>query len=875
MYVEFVKINATLLPKYIPEFLNKLLIFFLLFCLLNGKAFSQLSKPGKPESFALRSKEAIILSSKILDRIDTTFLLSEEKEKGISNRYGVVQQVDIDIKKEGIATIINGKGTIWQYEILAPVAYSIGIFFKTYHLPEGASVFIYNEEHSRLAGAFSSLNNFTSNQLPIADFSGSNAIIEYYEPFNASFPGTLVVGSVTQSYKSLQMPNQGRIQINCPQGANWQDVKHSVCLMTFYDSRYSYECSGFLVNNVREDGKPYFQTANHCLSTSILAATLVTYFNDENSACNSNDAKLNQTLAGATVKATNNYTDFTLLLLNEYPTANFLPYYSGWDASNSAPMSGTTIHHPSGSPKCISIDINSPTTYPYSISWQENNVTTGTSYPNTHWEVLFTSGAIESGSSGSPLFNENQLAIGQLHGGTANDDFYGKLSLSWNAGSMPYNQLKYWLDPDSTGILTMKGSYYGIKPLTRFSTSFTNICQGAPIQFMDESKYSPKNWHWIINPAGFQFVNGTDSSSQNPVIKFTTAANYTIKLVTGNSYGADSISKINYITSGNLAVSLTGLPPGGVVCGCNLNNYKLQATGADNYIFTIERPDKISSNQDINNLSISLISAEKKNGSFNSWIKVTGTQGSCTVSDSLLLKIAMPPNDDIENATLLNPGTNSSFTNYCASIQQNEPHPYTRACYNPDSWCPIFNYYDSIITHTIWFKFVGSPNGRISVDTHGFSDRIAIYEADNTANIMSGNPALYNIMAANEGRSASDLTSVLEDIPVQPYKIYWMQLEGHNKATGLCSIDLLTNSIEVYPNPSSGIFNISILGKADGIADVKIMSLIGNIIYAEKLPVSLDSNKFLFDLSTQPAGIYFIQAIIDGSKTTAKLMLLK
>jgi hypothetical protein len=112
-------------------------------------------------------------------------------------------------------------------------------------------------------------------------------------------------------------------------------------------------------------------------------------------------------------------------------------------------------------------------------------------------------------------------------------------------------------------------------------------------------------------------------------------------------------------------------------------------------------------------------------------------------------------------------------------------------------------------------------------------------------------------------------------VPVQPYKIYWIQLEGHNKATGECSIDLLTNSIEVYPNPSTGEFNISILGKSDGIADVKIMSIIGNVIYSNKIPVSLDSNKFLFDLSGQAAGIYFIQATIDGTKTTAKLMLVK
>jgi hypothetical protein len=44
--------------------------------------------------------------------------------------------------------------------------------------------------------------------------------------------------------------------------------------MTFNDSRYEYYCTGSLVNNVREDGTPYFLTANHCISTNAMAQTL-------------------------------------------------------------------------------------------------------------------------------------------------------------------------------------------------------------------------------------------------------------------------------------------------------------------------------------------------------------------------------------------------------------------------------------------------------------------------------------------------------------------------------------------------------------------------------------------------------------------------
>ena len=62
---------------------------------------SQLSEPGWPESFLVKTKAAAIIPIKVLNAIDTSYLLAEEAQKGIPNRYGIVQQMDIDIKKDG------------------------------------------------------------------------------------------------------------------------------------------------------------------------------------------------------------------------------------------------------------------------------------------------------------------------------------------------------------------------------------------------------------------------------------------------------------------------------------------------------------------------------------------------------------------------------------------------------------------------------------------------------------------------------------------------------------------------------------------------------------------------------------------------------
>ena len=147
-----------------------------------------------------------------------------------------------------------------------------------------------------------------------------------------------------------------------------------------------------------------------------------------------------------------------------------------------SPLQGTSIHHPSGTAKSIAIDTNAPFNYSGTLNWTDPNTNSSTtSAANTHWDVQFTSGDVESGSSGAPLFNQSARVIGQLHGGSPGEDFYGKFSVSWNHGSSSSSQLQYWLDPDNKGIKSLEGTYSKVKPKASFSTSLTRICPGSVI----------------------------------------------------------------------------------------------------------------------------------------------------------------------------------------------------------------------------------------------------------------------------------------------------------------------------------------------------------------------------------------------------------
>ncbi len=71
-------------------------------------------------------------------------------------------------------------------------------------------------------------------------------------------------------------------------------------------------------------------------------------------------------------------------------------------------------------------------------------------------------GTTEPGSSGAPLFNFQHQVIGNLTGGEAVcslpvNDYFSKIYKCWNLYREPTRQLSYWLDPDKTEVVAIKG----------------------------------------------------------------------------------------------------------------------------------------------------------------------------------------------------------------------------------------------------------------------------------------------------------------------------------------------------------------------------------------------------------------------------------
>ncbi|MFH1320189.1 MAG: PKD domain-containing protein [Bacteroidota bacterium] len=457
--------------------MKKIILFTFVFIfttlLFTPKLFSQISEGGTPISFLKHIQLVNNIPTEVMPWVDVPVLLQEDsindQHKDIPWRFGYNIPVNLNLQNSGLWETIGKGNRIWRLKIVSTGALSINLTFDDYFLPEGAKLFIYNEDKTEVIGSFTNKNNKPFRELGTTLVHGDIIIVEYFEPGKVADQGSLSIGTVTHGYRDLFSYAKGlgdsgpcNNNVICPVGDSWRDQIRSVAIIIVGGSA---ACTGSLINNTCEDGTPYFLTANHCLGGSV--STWVFRFNWDSPICTpTQNGPTNQTISGATLRANNSGSDFGLIELSAVPPAGYNVFYSGWDNSGTNPTSQVAIHHPSGDVKKISFDYDpaTQTTWNGAAVWEIGN-----------WE----DGTTEGGSSGSPLFDQNGRVIGQLYGGTAScsnitDDNYGRFNVSWDAGGSPSNQLVDWLDGCGTGATTVDG-YDPNQPSVALDASINSI----------------------------------------------------------------------------------------------------------------------------------------------------------------------------------------------------------------------------------------------------------------------------------------------------------------------------------------------------------------------------------------------------------------
>lgn len=489
------------------------ILFLGIFMIFPGNVFAQISQGGVPISFSDEIITSVVPNFQVeppnMEIIKAEDALADAK--GMAYRHGVPLKVNINPMQNGIWDYFPDGSALWRLKISSNGAEALGLYFRDFHLPAGAKLFVYTANKKFVIGAFTEFNNPESGVWATQMLPGDEIVIELFLE-NATDEYKFDLNEIGYFYRSalVTMPSEKsqscEINVACSEGDGWRDQIRSVVRQSMRLPDGYYLCTGSLVNNVSQDCTPYVLTADHCsvdqsgnVATSSNMNQWVFYFNYQSTTCNGTTGPTNQTIVGCTHKASDSYgedhtgSDFLLVELNSDVPTSYNPYYNGWTTSIASPGNGACVHHPAGDIKKIS------------LTQSINNKYT------THWEVYWSAGVTEGGSSGSPLFNQNKYLIGTLTGGWSactegeagsgtgpnEPDVYGKFSKHWTSnGSTADTQLKPWL-AGSTSTTTLSGRNYctaGLNDMDYIDANITAYPNPATDQLsVDFSQYNVEN----------------------------------------------------------------------------------------------------------------------------------------------------------------------------------------------------------------------------------------------------------------------------------------------------------------------------------------------------------------------------------------------
>jgi subtilisin-like proprotein convertase family protein len=513
---------------------------------------------------------------------DNQALMTEELARrgpAVAPRYATNIEVDISPATHG-QWETTPDGSVWRLRIKSQGAYSLNFGFTQYNMPRGGKLVMYSPDQARIQGPFTPADNEEHEQLWTPLIEGDELIIEVTVPTASVNELSLKLAYVNHAFENFSALISGscNLDVICGAADGWgivdphRDIIQSVAVISTGGGTF---CTGFLVNNVEDDCTPFFMTANHCGINSGNAPSLVTYWNYQNSTCRqpntgasggAGDGQLNDFNTGAIFRASRSQSDFVLVELDDpvSPTAN--AYFAGWDARGVAISSAIGIHHPRTDEKRISFE-NDATQF----------TTYGSSTPTTNYThvrvVDWDTGTTEGGSSGSPLFDQNERVVGQLHGGGAacgnnSSDWYGSFAVSWDAGTNSSSRLRDWLDPNNTGTEVINGrwandcsfsitaspveqtvcqpdlAFYDITASTGFSGSANLSLSGLPFGTYD---FNPSN----VDPGETSALSVETNNLDPGTYDFTVTANnsgntidieLTLVVLAGNSFPPNLIA---------------------------------------------------------------------------------------------------------------------------------------------------------------------------------------------------------------------------------------------------------------------------------------------------------------------------------------------
>ena len=375
-----------------------------------------------------------------------------------SQPYQYAVPVDLTLAPQQGAWQTRGALRSWRLRLRSTGARSLSLQLAAPLIPEGGELWIYDPAAADVHGPYRA-DRVGVTGLWTPPVAGDELVVEIVAPAGAEIElGEARAFHGFRDWKAAPTADAKagscNVDITCASASAWAQDGGSVARISIGGA---YLCSGQLLNNVRQDKRRLFLTANHCGvdGRSGPADSVFFYFNYTGQ-CGDGDSDPVPipTFQGSRRLAHDVQSDFSLLLITDVAPLPPNIYFAGWDASGAGGSSGAAIHHPLGDEKKISF-FDQPATH--------GSVNVGAGCAIDAWQVKWSAGTTEAGSSGGGLWNSSHRLIGVLSGGSAScgnpggTDYFARLDRGWTASSRTDGQLKAHLDPDNTCVAVVPG----------------------------------------------------------------------------------------------------------------------------------------------------------------------------------------------------------------------------------------------------------------------------------------------------------------------------------------------------------------------------------------------------------------------------------
>jgi len=356
---------------------------------------------------------------------------------------GIERVVEPRVTRQGEWVTLDDGSTAWRLSIQSDGAAGVRLHFSRFAVGAG-EVWLYSEDQAQVFGPYTDAGPDGSGDFWSHTVFADVVVVEY-RPDQPRTDTPFHVSKLLHVLTDQQPMAAGTCELDVTCYADWSAVASGVGLYLFQKGGAGYACSGSLVNNSNNDGKPYFLTANHCVSDATSAKTVDVFWNYQTAACNGKPPVLSglpQTLGAAFLAgAAIANGDYSLLQLNPLPSIKLT--FFGWNGSATALNVGdaaTGIHHPQADYKRIMFGVRDP----------DMNAQVGADYApaSMYYQVRATSGRTEPGSSGSPLFTQAKVIVGTLTYGPPGDACsVSPFSAGYARFSAALPALSTWLNP--------------------------------------------------------------------------------------------------------------------------------------------------------------------------------------------------------------------------------------------------------------------------------------------------------------------------------------------------------------------------------------------------------------------------------------------